>query len=142
MNLTIQLYKLLYNYWQSCHLRRCLYIYIWMHQLLFSWFLVLFGCIDVQYLNIALILNTETTLNQNVLIFILCLDILKTYCWCYHFDLLIFPISKVHSSFTITVNMCAFTLFFYCYFTFAPLNADFRVKFRATYRRLMPLLKF
>jgi hypothetical protein len=53
-------------------------------------FLVLYGCIDVQYLDIALILNTETTLNQNILIFILCLDLLKTYCWSYHFDLLIF----------------------------------------------------
>ena len=31
---------------------------------------------------------------------------------------------------------------FYCYFTFAPLNVDFWVIFRATYRRLMPLLKF
>ena len=53
-------------------------------------FLVLFGCIDVQYLDIALILNTETTLNQNIPIFILWLDLLKTYCWRYHFDLLIF----------------------------------------------------
>ena len=37
---------------------------------------------------------------------------------------------------------CYPLFFFYCYFTFAPLNADFRAKFRATYQRLMPLLKF
>ena len=91
-----------------------IYIYIYLYECInyyCSCFLVLFGCIDVQYLNIGLILNTETTLNQNFLIFILCLDLLKTYCWCYHFDLLIFPISKVYSSFTITVYMCDFTLF-------------------------------
>jgi hypothetical protein len=95
------------------------YIYIWMHQVLFSCFLVLFGCIDAQYLNIALILNTETTLNQNFLTFIFCLDLLKTYCWCYHFDMLIFPISKVYSSFTITVYMNMVQFGFSCGIVFS-----------------------
>jgi hypothetical protein len=82
-------------------------------------FLVLFGCIDVQYLNIALVLNTETTLNQNILFFILWLDLLKTYCWSYRFDLLIF----IHHYLYTCVILPSFL--FYCYFTFAPLNVDF-----------------
>ena len=56
----------------------CLDVYIYIYGCInyyFSCFLVLFGCMDVQYLNIALILKTETTLNQNVFIFILCLDL-------------------------------------------------------------------
>ena len=90
----------------------CIYIYIYgCINYYCSRFLVLLGCIEVQYLNIASIVNTEATLNQNCIIFILCLDILKTYCWCYHFDLLIFPISNVYSSFTITMYICDITIF-------------------------------
>jgi hypothetical protein len=94
-----------FKYWTDIHLKYTLeqfslmalniYIYGCINYYC-SCFLVLLGCLDVQYFNIALILNTEATLNQNFLIFILCLVLLKTYCWCYHFDLLIFPISKVY----------------------------------------------